>query len=131
MTRILIAEDDATTRRVVGTMVKRMGHIPIYSPDGQHALETLRADEDIELLITDVMMPRMDGRELIRLIRADKFLAELPVIVMSAVVGPKEIFELLRNGATRFLPKPLSMDELSLNVAAALELAESLKEKAT
>jgi CheY-like chemotaxis protein len=121
MDRILIVDDDITARKVAGFAVERLGHIPIYSPDGQHALETLLIDDGIALLITDVQMPRMDGRELLKAVRAEKKLMGLPVIVMSAVVGPKEIFGLLAMGATRFQTKPLSVEVLQGNILASLE----------
>ena len=124
MARILIAEDDFSTRSTIGLMLGRLGHIPIYSPDGQHAYESLQADDSIELLITDVMMPRMDGRALIKTLRGTERLRRLPVIVISAVVGPRDIADLLDLGASRFQPKPLNMAELKENIAEALGLPQ-------
>lgn len=121
MSRILIAEDDATTRKFVGFLVSNLGHVPIYSPDGQHALETLQADDDIDLLVTDVMMPRLDGRGLIMAIRNTPKLQNLPIVVMSAVVGPREIHDLLKMGATRFQVKPLDRNMLEENIQTSLE----------
>ena len=112
MARILIAEDDRATRSGVGVMVEEMGHVPIFSPDGQHAFESLQADSTIDLLISDIVMPRMDGKVLIRTLRGNKRWARLPVIAMSAVVGPREIADLLDLGVTRFQPKPLDVEEL-------------------
>ena len=120
MARILIAEDDMATRMVAGKMLEKMGHIPVFSSDGQHAVETLHIDGGIELLITDVMMPRMDGRALIKTLRGIERFRNLPVIVISAVVGPREIADLLDLGASRFQPKPLDMKELKENIDSAL-----------
>jgi len=120
MARILIAEDDVSTRKAVAMMVGKMGHIAIVSPDGQHAWETLQVDLDIDLLITDIMMPRMDGKQLIQMLRGQERFAELPVIIMSAVVGPKDIFSLLELGAARFQPKPLSLNTLKENIDTCL-----------
>lgn len=120
MARILIAEDDVATRMVAGKMLEKMGHIPVFSPDGQHALETLQIDAGIQLLVTDVMMPRMDGRALIKTLRGTERHRKLPVIVISAVVGPREIADLLDLGASRFQPKPLDMGELRENIELAL-----------
>ena len=61
----------------------------------------------VELLISDVKMPRLDGRELIRLVRSSGPFATLPLIVVSGAVGPHEISDLLESGASRFLPKPV------------------------
>ena len=121
MARILIAEDDETTRKLVGFFVENMGHVPIFSPDGQHALETLFADETIDLLITDVMMPRLDGRGLITAVRHNPRFQNLPILVMSAVVGPREIHDLLKLGAARFQCKPLDKIMFEDAVRASLE----------
>lgn len=120
MARILIAEDDVSTRKAVAMMVGKMGHVAVVSPDGQHAWETLQVDSDIDLLITDIMMPRMDGKQLIQMLRGQERFAKLPVIIMSAVVGPKDIFSLLELGAARFQPKPLSLNTLKENIDACL-----------
>lgn len=121
MARILIVEDDKGARLLAGEVVLNMGHTPIYSADGQHALETLDIDHTIDLIVTDVMMPRLDGRELMERIQADSRLKRIPVIVISAVVGPREISRLLEVGATRFQVKPLDMAQFKENITAALE----------
>ncbi len=120
MKRILIAEDDASTRLVIGTLVADVGYIPLYSADGQHAYETLLIDPGIVLLITDVMMPRLDGRTLIKTLREHAALRTLPVIVISSVVGPKEIGGLMNLGASRFMPKPIDLRTLQEDIAALL-----------
>jgi CheY-like chemotaxis protein len=121
MARILIVEDDEGCRLLAGEVVLDLGHIPIYSADGQHAWETLEIDPTIALVVTDVMMPRMDGRELLDKMRGATRLQRIPVIVISAVVGPREISRLLEHGATRLQAKPLDMIEFRENIQAALE----------
>ncbi len=111
MAKILIAEDDLITRKVLFKIVEGMGHSVIMSPNGRHAWETLETNSDVSMLITDVMMPEMDGRELIELIRGKEAYADLPIIIISAVVGPKAVANLLKMGATLFLSKPLKVDE--------------------
>ncbi|ACL05608.1 response regulator [Desulfatibacillum aliphaticivorans] len=111
MAKILIAEDDLITRKVLYKIVEGMGHSVIMSPNGRHAWETLETNPDISMLITDVMMPEMDGRELIELVRAREEFQNLPIIIISAVVGPKAVANLLKMGATLFLSKPLKVDE--------------------
>ncbi|MBI9076746.1 MAG: response regulator [Desulfatibacillum sp.] len=111
MAKILIAEDDLITRKVLYKIVEGMGHSVIMSPNGRHAWETLETNSDIAMLITDVMMPEMDGRELIELVRGKEEYQNLPIIIISAVVGPKAVANLLKMGATLFLSKPLKVDE--------------------
>jgi CheY-like chemotaxis protein len=107
MAKILIAEDDALSQRFVATVADRMGHSAFVSPNGRHAWDALCAENTFSLLITDMMMPGMDGTALIRAIRAEPRLAELPVVIMSAFIGVTEIAGLLDIGATWFMPKPV------------------------
>ena len=121
MARILIAEDDPIGRKVCYSLVEKMGHIPLASPDGKHAYQTLISDNCIDLLITDIMMPEMDGRALIKTIRGNSNLAKLPVIIMSAVVGLSEIEDLLKLGADLFLPKPIDCNVIAEYIVRCLK----------
>lgn len=121
MARILIAEDDPSAQVVVSKFVEKLGHIPVVSPDGKHAYETLQATNDFDLLVTDVMMPKMDGRELIRIIRNNPVFEKLPVIIISAVIGINDISDLLEEGATFFLSKPLNREDFEEYVKRCIE----------
>ncbi|MGE4506773.1 MAG: response regulator [Desulfovibrionaceae bacterium] len=112
MSRILIAEDDRVSQRLALGIVQAMGHTAFVSPNGKHAYEALKASNKFDLLITDIMMPEMDGRHLIQTLRGDTELRKLPIVIMSAVVGVRDISSLLEMGATRFLAKPLDKEEL-------------------
>ncbi len=120
MFKVLIAEDDPISQRFVSAIVERMGHCPVVSPNGRHAWETLCAENRFGLLITDIMMPGMDGTTLIRTLRADERFRDLPVVVMSAFVGVSEISGLLGLGATWFMPKPVERTVLEDYVKRAL-----------
>ena len=113
MARILIAEDDPTTRMICYKVVEKLGHVPIVSPDGEHAYQTLLADNNIDIVITDVMMPRMDGRMLIQTLRGHSKFAKLPGIIMSAVVAVDDIADMLKLGANLFLPKPVNINDVA------------------
>ncbi len=111
--RILVAEDDPTTQMLCHEMLGELGHICMVSPDGGHALAAMATQaNDFDVLLTDYMMPVMDGSELIRRVRENRHLQKMPIIIMSAVISTKEISHLLQTGATYFLPKPFSMDQL-------------------
>lgn len=112
MAKILVAEDEITSSQILVSTIEKMGHTVFVSPNGRHAHETMIANPDINLMITDVMMPELDGRELVSLLRKVPKFKKLPIIVISAYVGPKEIAHLLQEGATWFLGKPLKPAEI-------------------
>ena len=125
MGTILVVEDDKVARTMAVTAIKRMGHIAFARPHGKHAYESLKVNDGIELVITDVLMQEMDGRQLIRIIREDAKFADLPIIAMSGAIGPKEISGILELGATLFMGKPFTAEELQENVRRCLEGRQS------
>ncbi len=112
MAKILIAEDDRATLEVFSTAVESMGHSVIRATNGQMAWEVLQANDDIALLLSDMSMPGMEGRELIMLIRGCSRFSKLPILVVSGAVRAKEIAHVLEKGATHFMAKPVELQEL-------------------
>lgn len=121
MKKVLIAEDDPTNQKIIAKFVDKMGLVSIVSPNGRHAYETLNAYNNINLLITDVMMPEMDGRQLIQTIRGNTFLKKIPIIIISAVIGVSGISDLLEIGATFFLEKPIKRNDFEEYVHRCLK----------
>lgn len=124
MAKILIAEDDRISQKLAVKIVEEMGHVAFVSPHGKHAYEALMANNDFDLLLTDIMMPEMDGRQLIQTLRGDQQFTNFPIIIMSAVVGVSEISNLLKLGATLFLAKPLERKEIQEYIKRCLLTAE-------
>ena len=126
MARILIAEDDYVSQTVALNFVEDLGHTAFVSPNGRNAYEVLKAANHFDVLVTDIMMPEMDGKHLIQTLRGDTQFMKLPIIIMSAVVGVKDISTLLDLGATFFLPKPLQKKDFEqyINYSLALNLEE-------
>lgn len=112
MAKILIAEDDKISQKLAAKIVEDLGHVAFISPNGKHAYDALTASNDFDLLLTDIMMPEMDGQQLIKTMRGDQQFSNFPIIIMSAVVGMNDISNLLKLGATLFLAKPLDRKEL-------------------
>ncbi len=106
MSLVLIADDEEPTLEILAEVVSALGHQVLCAHDGEEALTLARSHEP-DLVITDFMMPRKSGVELIRGLRAvDGELAATPVILISAA-SPRAAVE-----ATRFLAKPLKLDQL-------------------
>lgn len=120
MAKILIAEDDRISQKLAVKIVEELGHTAYVSPHGKHAYETLTACNDFDLLLTDIMMPEMDGQQLIQTLRGDQQFKDLPIVIMSAVVGMNDISNLLKLGATLFLAKPLDRKELQGYISRCL-----------
>jgi PAS domain S-box-containing protein len=118
--RIVLADDNADMRSYVTALLA-----PYYSveavPDGEAALAAARRARP-DLVVTDVMMPRLDGFELLAAIRADDELRRVPVVLLSARAGEESRIEGLGAGADDYLTKPFSARELLARVGALLEL---------
>ncbi|MDC0335968.1 response regulator [Pseudodesulfovibrio sp.] len=128
MGKILIAEDDRISQKLAVKIVEELGHTAFVSPHGKHAYEALTACNDFDLLMTDIMMPEMDGQQLIKTLRGDQQFKDFPIVIMSAVVGMNDISNLLKLGATLFLAKPLDRKELQSYISRCLGKAECTME---
>jgi PAS domain S-box-containing protein len=125
--RVLLADDNADLRDYVGRLLQNRGYTVEAVADGQAALAALRAHRP-DLLLTDVMMPGLDGFGLLAAIRADPALADLPVIMLSARAGEEAQVEGLQAGADDYLAKPFSARELLARVGANLDVARMRRE---
>ncbi len=119
--RILIADDNADMRHYLRRLLEPRWEVEAVS-DGREALEALRARKP-DLVLTDVMMPGLDGFGLLRELRADRRFSDLPVIVLSARAGEEARVEGLEAAANDYLTKPFSARELIARVNANLEMA--------
>ena len=126
---VLLADDNADMRDYVSRLLAASGFEVTAAADGQAALEAL-AERRPDLVLTDVMMPRLDGLGLLRAIRADAALADLPVIMLSARAGEDSAVEGLEAGADDYLSKPFAARELLARVGANLALANARREAA-
>ena len=117
---ILIAEDNDDVAMLICNMLRDEGYSVSRAVDGQEALEMLR-EELPDMLITDIAMPRMDGLELMRIVRADETMCCLPIVVVSARVEDHERLEGISAGAEVYLAKPFINEELLLIVNKLLE----------
>ncbi len=125
---ILVAEDDQDVAFLITEMLKGEGYEYVWAQDGQEALEIM--DKQMpNLLITDIMMPRMDGIELIKKIREEDDKRHLPIIVVSARTEDADRLIGLEAGAEVYLGKPFNSEELMLRVRKLLEQREMLRIK--
>ncbi len=120
--RVLLADDNADMRDYVRRLLSAQGFSVAVAANGAAALAAAQADPP-DLVLTDVMMPGLDGFGLLRALRADPGLASIPVVLLSARAGEEQRVEGLRAGADDYLIKPFSARELLARVGANLSLA--------
>jgi len=119
--RILVAEDDQTLRRVLCAFLSRNGYSALQASDGQDALDVLER-EHVDLIISDVMMPRMDGYELIRELRDAGY--TIPVLIVTVKENFEDKEKGFLAGADDYMVKPIDMNEMLLRVGALLRRAK-------
>ncbi|WP_437288408.1 ATP-binding protein [Sorangium sp. So ce406] len=119
--RILLADDNADMREYVGRVLRERWTVEAVA-DGAAALESARARPP-DLVLTDVMMPNLDGFGLLRALRDDERTRGLPIIMLSARAGDESRVEGLEAGADDYLAKPFSARELVARVATHLQIA--------
>ena len=113
---ILLVEDEASLRDIVASVLEDEGFEVFPAVDGQDALNLL-ANQRPSLIITDAMMPRMDGRELVGVIRSSAEWSSIPVVMVSAVVMPG--MDIL--GIDAFISKPFDFDLLLRTIRDILD----------
>jgi len=125
--RVVLAEDNADMRDYVGRLLSRAGFVVITASDGEKALAACLANPP-DLVLTDVMMPKLDGFGLVARLRSDARTALLPIILLSARAAEDARVEGLRAGADDYLVKPFGPRELLARADAAVRLAQARKE---
>jgi PAS domain S-box-containing protein len=126
--RVVLADDNADMREYLCRLLASKYDVTAVA-DGEEALAAARRLHP-DLVLTDVMMPRLDGFELLQQLRADPELRDVPVIVLSARAGEEAKVEGLRMGADDYLVKPFSARELLARVGSDIELARTRSESA-
>jgi signal transduction histidine kinase/CheY-like chemotaxis protein len=125
--RILLADDNADMRDYVRRLLSGLYEVEAVE-DGQAALDAAWRQRP-DLVLSDIMMPRLDGISLLNALRADNELKDLPVIFLSARAGEEAKVEGLQMGADDYLVKPFSARELLARVSANLELSATRTER--
>jgi len=118
--RLLVVDDVEANRDLLARRLRQMGHAVEMAANGREALERMRADA-FDLILLDVMMPEMDGLEVLEELRADEALRTIPVLMVSAVQEMESVVRCIERGATDYLPKPLNVVLLKARVESSLE----------
>ncbi len=117
---LLVADDNATNRDILERRLRRQGHTVTLASNGRQALELARA-QPFDLLLLDIMMPQMNGFEVLERLKADEQLRHLPVIMISALDDIEGVVRAIEMGAEDYLTKPYNPVVLKARIGACLE----------
>ncbi|MBL8149974.1 MAG: response regulator [Blastocatellia bacterium] len=117
--KLLVVEDEPMTRSVLQTALENTYDL-IFASDGQRGLEMARSEQP-DLIVSDLMMPVMDGLEFLQKLRATEEMSETPFLFLTARAGVEDKIEGLEHGADEYLGKPFSVRELQLRVERLVE----------
>lgn len=126
---VLVAEDSLALLALYGQMLEQLGCNPILCPNGQEAWRELQKHDDIDLILTDIEMPEMDGREFTHLVRSCSTYDQIPLIVVTQHDQEELLCELLSDGANDYITKPFSHEELRARVGSHLRTRHLYKEQ--
>jgi class 3 adenylate cyclase len=117
---VLVVDDNAPNREMLGRRLEREGHRVQLAAGGREGLDLLR-QQPIDLVLLDVMMPEMDGYEMLRQLKADPALRHIPVLMISALDELESVVRCIELGAEDYLPKPFDPVLLRARIGACLE----------
>jgi adenylate cyclase len=118
--RVLVVDDNEANRDLLARRVRRQGHTVTVAEDGIKALE-LMGQEPFDLVLLDIMMPKMNGYQVLEHLKNDSNLRHIPVIVISAVDDINSVVECIELGAEDYLPKPFNAVLLAARIRNCLE----------
>lgn len=127
MFRILVVEDDKNTRRLMEAVLSQNGYEPVPACDGVEALDILDK-KHIDLILLDIMMPRMDGYEFTEIIRDNPALGDIPILMVTAKETPADKKKGFIIGTDDYMVKPVDEDEMILRIAALLRRSRIVNE---
>jgi DNA-binding response OmpR family regulator len=125
----LLVDDDPWIARMVSAVLEKRGYLIEIAPDGADGLRRAMANPP-DLIVTDVMMPRMDGWTLVKQLRSDPRFAYVPVIFLTALSSEEDRMRGFRLGADDYLPKPFRFEDLDQRVTATLEKSRGVVREA-
>lgn len=117
--KILVVDDDKTTRKILGLYLKSKGYEVVFAENGIDAMEKL-GQETVNLVMTDLNMPYMDGLELIKTIRTEPRVKHIPILMVTTEADDEERKKAYAAGANGYLVKPVTATMVSDNIKEIL-----------
>lgn len=126
--RILVVDDEADIRRIIRILLESRGYRVLEAPNGRLAVETIRKEPDVDLILLDIMMPELSGIEASREIRSR---SSVPILFLTARTQEQDKLEAYQSGGDDYLAKPFSHGELLMKVDSLLRRYRVYKGKVT
>ena len=120
--KILVVDDDIEIAELLEIYLKNEGYEPVMAADGKEAISKLNTNPDIGLMILDVMMPNMNGLEVVKIVRKD---SRVPILMLSAKSGDMDKIQGLITGADDYVTKPFNPLEVMARVRSLLRRADN------
>lgn len=117
--KILIVDDCDTTRKLLSYIIKERGHVILGASNGIEALEVLAANP-VDLVVTDLNMPQMDGFELSRNLKDNKAYKDIPIVMVTTEAGEVDRKMGIDSGVSTYLTKPISPQKLLYEIEKLL-----------
>lgn len=125
--QILVADDDPAILRLVKAVIEKEGYTVVPARDGKEAYKILQSGDAFEGAILDVVMPYIQGTELVKYMQSENRLKSIPVIMMTAEQNPRYSSESFQAGAVAFLPKPFTTSQLKVMLHLFLQKKKGAK----
>ncbi len=125
--KILVVDDESRMRKLVGDFLRRDGFVVVEAGDGEEALDMFYADKEIALIILDLMMPKINGLEVLREIREND--SKIPIIMLTAKGDESDELTGFESGADEYIAKPFSPKILVARVEAILKRSNIITEE--
>ena len=125
--RVLVADDDPLTSELLTSIAEQEGYRVVSVTDGREAYRVLKADADFKAAVFNMMMPHLEGVDIVRFMKTEKRLMRIPVVIVTGERGLKLIADSFAAGAALFLPKPFTTDQLQRALRIALSSRRAQK----
>jgi CheY-like chemotaxis protein len=128
--RVLVADDDPVMRHLITTIIKQREYEAVVANDGREAYRILQTDSQFSAAILDMTMPFLEGLDLVRYMRSERRLMRIPIMMITAEQDIKLMTSSFAAGATAFLPKPFTPEQLQSAIRMLLGNGSSIRRAA-
>lgn len=125
--RVLVADDDPLMRHLLTAVVKQQHCDVVIASDGREAYRILQADSKFKAAILDISMPFLEGLDLVHYMRSEKRLMKIPIMIITAEEDLKLMNDSFSAGATAFLPKPFTSEQLESAISMLLHSQKMIR----